>query len=166
MTMPEKTPAPTALLRIPLDENRPWKERLSACDGCDRCGDRCVSGYPISRWEYERIRAYLETQDPAEVERIAEGAKEVPWPGAPEFTYEACRFRDVEQGRCSIYPVRPLVCRLFGHVEWLPCPAGIIEEAAPHGVALMEWYGRRDLRPFEEWEIGESGNSETGEREG
>ncbi|MBW3622147.1 MAG: YkgJ family cysteine cluster protein [Armatimonadetes bacterium] len=136
----------------PHGSKRPWKERLSSCDGCDKCGDRCISGYPISRWEYERICGYLNEQDPAERERVARQEKNVPWPGAPEFTYEACRFRDVERGRCSIYPVRPLVCRIFGHVEWLPCPEGIIEDVAPEGVTLMEWYARRDLRTFEEWQ--------------
>ena len=132
-------------------EKRPWKERLAACDGCDRCGDRCVSGFPISYFEYRRIRDYLDAQDPAERDRIAAQGKELPWPGAPEMTYEACRFRDVERSRCSIYPVRPLVCRLFGHVEWLPCPAGIITEVAPEGIPLMDWYARRDLRTYEEW---------------
>ena len=138
-------------LRLSLDRKRPWKERLGACDGCDRCGDRCVSGYPISLWEYRRIRAYLAAQDPDERERVARQEKRLPWPGMPEFDYEACRFRDAERNRCGIYPVRPLVCRLFGHVEWLPCPAGIIDDAAPEGIALMEWYGRRDLHTYEEW---------------
>ncbi len=144
--------------RTPMGERRPWKERLTACDGCDLCGDRCVSGYPISRWEYRRIREYLAHEaDPGERDRVAAQEKEVPWPGAPGFTYEACRFRDVERGLCSIYPVRPLVCRLFGHVEWLPCPAGLIADAAPEGVALMEWYARRDLRPYEAWLAEEEG---------
>jgi Fe-S-cluster containining protein len=134
-----------------LGDKKPWKERLSACNGCDKCGDRCVSGYPISYWEFRRIQVYLGQQEPSERERIAEQNKNVPWPGVPEITYEACRFRDVERGQCSIYPVRPLVCRLFGHVEWLPCPAGIIEEVAPEGFTLMDWYARRELHPYEEW---------------
>lgn len=28
-----------------------------------------------------------------------------------------CPYFDVEQGKCSIYPVRPVVCRLYGVVE-------------------------------------------------
>jgi putative zinc- or iron-chelating protein len=31
--------------------------------------------------------------------------------------------------RCSIYPVRPLVCRLWGVVERLPCPHGCERES-------------------------------------
>jgi len=27
-------------------------------------------------------------------------------------------------GRCTAYGIRPLVCRLWGAVEWLPCPHG------------------------------------------
>jgi Fe-S-cluster containining protein len=132
-------------------DKKPWKERLSACDGCDLCGSRCVSGYPLSLFEYRRIRDYLASMDPVEAARLEAQVKEVPWPGEPEITYQACRFRDVERGRCGIYPARPLVCRIFGHVEWLPCPAGIIQETAPEGLALMEWYGRRELKTYEEW---------------
>ncbi len=29
-----------------------------------------------------------------------------------------------QEGRCSVYPVRPLICRIFGHAERLPCPRG------------------------------------------
>src|SRR4051794_23713225 len=86
-------------------EKKPWKERLSACNGCDKCGDRCVSGYPIAYWEYRRIRDYLAQQDPFERERVARQEKNLPWPGVTEVTYEACRFRDVEREQCSIYPV-------------------------------------------------------------
>lgn len=27
-----------------------------------------------------------------------------------------------EQGKCSVYAIRPLVCRLFGVVHKMPCP--------------------------------------------
>jgi hypothetical protein len=27
-------------------------------------------------------------------------------------------------GRCQAYAIRPLICRLWGTVDWLPCPAG------------------------------------------
>jgi hypothetical protein len=65
--------------------------------------------------------------------------------------YTACRFRDAERGRCSIYPVRPLVCRLFGHVEWLPCPIQKITAPHPGGVDAMRRYGEAPLRTYEEW---------------
>lgn len=129
-----------------------WLERLSLCNGCDLCGSRCVTGYPISLWEYQRIKRYLEQLPEAELEKIRSQNKELPWPGAPELTYTACPFRDTERKRCAIYPVRPLICRLFGHVEWLPCPAGIISEVHPRGWQIMQWYARRELRTFEEWE--------------
>jgi len=29
-----------------------------------------------------------------------------------------------QKGRCAIYPVRPLLCRLFGHVDRMVCPRG------------------------------------------
>jgi len=30
----------------------------------------------------------------------------------------------LEHGRCSIYPVRPLICHLWGAEERMPCPWG------------------------------------------
>lgn len=35
-----------------------------------------------------------------------------------------CVFRDSVNKRCSIYPVRPLVCRLFGVAKGMSCPNG------------------------------------------
>lgn len=29
-----------------------------------------------------------------------------------------------QKGRCAVYPVRPFLCRLFGHVESLVCIRG------------------------------------------
>ena len=29
-----------------------------------------------------------------------------------------------DKGRCSIYDLRPLICRMFGTVEGMPCPHG------------------------------------------
>lgn len=39
----------------------------------------------------------------------------------PDFT---CPFRDEENRRCVIYPVRPMICRLMGVCDGLECPEG------------------------------------------
>lgn len=35
-----------------------------------------------------------------------------------------CPYRDEAEKKCTIYPVRPEVCRLFGLVKGLNCPNG------------------------------------------
>ena len=123
----------------------------SMCNGCDECGARCTAGVPMLRPEFEAIRTYLESPEGADAREVEQLDKEVPYPGAEEYTYTACRFRDVERGRCSIYPVRPLVCRLFGHVEWLPCPIQKVPGAAPGGLDAMRRYGHVPQMTYEDW---------------
>jgi ferredoxin len=125
----------------------------SPCVGCDACGARCTAGVPMLRAEFQAIAAYLAGPDGAEARTVQEQEKRLPYPGteaADGATYEACRFRDVERGRCSIYPVRPVVCRLFGHAEWLPCPI----EKVPvwsGGREVLEEYTAVPHRTYEQW---------------
>ena len=67
----------------------------------------------------------------------------------------ACEFRDVELGRCLVYPARPLICRLFGHVEWLPCPIFKVEKTVPGAVSLMQAYAGEPRKTFAEWAAAE-----------
>jgi len=123
----------------------------SPCDGCDECGTRCTAGISVLESEHRAIRREL-TRLPAEdVARVLGQDKQVPIPGTEE-QYTACRFRDVALGRCLIYRARPAICRLFGHVEWLPCPIFKIETHASGAVALMQAYAGEPRRTFEEWE--------------
>jgi hypothetical protein len=41
-------------------------------------------------------------------------------------------------GRCQAYPIRPLICHLWGAVDWLPCPWGCRPEGGwlPNDVAF------------------------------
>jgi ferredoxin len=123
----------------------------SPCNGCDACGTRCTEGVPMLETEFEAVRRFLAGPEGAEARRVELQEKRVPIPGAEEFHYMACRFRDVERARCSIYPVRPLVCRLFGHVEWLPCPIDKIPAPVPGGIEIMQRYGDAPQRTYEEW---------------
>ncbi len=126
----------------------------SPCDGCDACGARCVAGVPMLRAEFRQIREFLAGPDGAEARRVEQLDKRLPYPGTlPEdgAYYTACRFRDPERGRCSIYPVRPLVCRLFGHAEWLPCPIEKIPAPVPGALQAMRRYGQAPQKTYEEW---------------
>lgn len=129
-----------------------WHQRLKVCNGCDGCGDRCVADVPMTVAEYARIKEALAAMDPHERKRVLEQQKTVPWPGAPEFHYQACQFRDLENGRCSVYEARPLVCRLFGHVGWLPCPIGAVPSVSEAGARLMLRSGRQERLTFAQWE--------------
>lgn len=135
------------------------------CNGCDECGARCTTGVPMTRGEYRALRTYVNSPEGAEARRVERLPRDVPYPGGDDAlsatdpalleewpTYTACRFRDTELGRCTVYPVRPLVCRLFGHVEWLPCPIGRV--APPErgaGLEVMRRYTTQLLLTYEQW---------------
>jgi Putative zinc- or iron-chelating domain len=133
-------------------EIRVFTDRIdqSPCNGCDHCGTRCTAGIQVLRREYEAARAELARLPAEEVARVLGQEKRVPIPGAEE-TYTACEFRDTERGRCLIYPARPLICRLFGHVEWLPCPIFKVGKVVPGAVSLMQAYAGEPRKTFAEW---------------
>src|SRR5690349_11754636 len=115
-------PTPTPFIQIE-DRIRAFTGQIdqTPCNGCDECGTRCTAGIQVLRSEYEAALAELRRLPAVEVRRVQAQEKRRPIPGTDE-TYAACEFRDVARGRCLIYPARPMICHLFGHVEWLPCP--------------------------------------------
>lgn len=121
-----------------------------ACDGCDECGTRCTGGIRILQSEFEALRAELQRLPQAEVARVLGQTKELPIPGT-DVTYTACQFRDVERGRCLVYRARPLICRLFGHVEWLPCPIARVTTVAEGAVSVMQAYATQPRKTYDEW---------------
>lgn len=75
------------------------------CNGskCSNCGECCGEFLPITKKEYYIIKDYL-LNHPEIVEQVhAEGGN----------VHLLCPFRDRENKCCTIYPVRPLVCRQF-----------------------------------------------------
>jgi Fe-S-cluster containining protein len=121
---------------------------LRSCHGCDECGTRCVEGIGITQEEFTALVDYLEAQPPEEVRRVLGQDKEFPWGSG---TVRACLFRDTERRNCFVYPVRPLICRLFGFVAWLPCPLGEVAQVLPDGLEIIHWYRQFDRRTFREW---------------
>jgi Fe-S-cluster containining protein len=72
------------------------------CD--DGCGE-CCGLVPATETEFQRIGRYATEHGIQPVDQ----AETCPW---------------FQGGKCSVYPVRPLACRLFGHVPGMPCPKG------------------------------------------
>jgi ferredoxin len=128
--------------------------QLEVCNGCDHCGTRCVAGFGVTHPEWEAVRAFLATQPVHEVERVAAQEKTLPWPGAEELearvTY--CRFRDSESSRCSIYSVRPTICRLLGQTNWLPCPIGAVDAYPEAAADVWNQYRQEKRKTWEEWQ--------------
>lgn len=129
--------------------------QIEVCSGCDRCGLRCAAGVPATCHEWETLQTFLaalSATERAEVARVEAQDKTVDL--GDGVTVRMCRYRDMEQGRCVVYPARPLVCRLLGHVEWMPCPIEKVPHVIPttDALALMQAYAQFERHTFEAWE--------------
>jgi hypothetical protein len=93
----------------------------------------------IARTEFEAIQEYL---GGAIFQPTLRRAGEMAVP---------CEFSDPDGSRCLIYPVRPLICRLFGIVEWLPCPRNRIRTLVQDGPSVMQHYRQFERKSFREW---------------
>ena len=78
---------------------------------CTNCGG-CCGIVPVTHDDIQRIREYVEKH---------EYARKTACEAHRPFI---CRFLDESQKMCSIYAVRPIVCRLFGVTEGMQCPNG------------------------------------------
>jgi len=123
--------------------------RGDPCDGCHECGLRCTSGVEMTRPEFGRIIEHLRSDDPAKVGSVLEQDKRIVW--FEDIGTDACLFYDVVHRGCLIYPVRPFICRLFGRVEWLPCPIGRPLEKVARGLELIQAYAQEHRGTFAHW---------------
>lgn len=126
---------------------------LTPCNECDQCHLRCADGVPMSRAEFVAVKDHLETAVDAGLARDTAAKRSVADLGdGHEVTL--CRFYDRVARGCIVYAARPMICRLMGHVEWLPCPVGKVPLTVETGVAvdLMRAYAAEERATFEEWE--------------
>lgn len=128
---------------------------LSACSGCTACSLRCAKGVPATREEWTAIHDYISKMTDNErenLQRVLSQNKAADL--GDEVSVEMCRYWDVTNERCAVYSARPLICRLLGHVEWLPCPIEKVTQIVPteKALALMSAYAKEERRTFEEWE--------------
>ena len=124
-------------------------EAANPCSGCHECGLRCTAGVQMTQPEFDLIVAHLRLLDPSLARRVLNQNKQVPW--FEDIFREACLFYDVNRQGCLVYPARPLICRLFGRVEWLPCPLGKRLPLVRRGVQVMQTYAREPRATFGEW---------------
>jgi len=127
----------------------PDSKTRDPCDGCHECGLRCTAGVQMTRSEFDRIVEYLQTQDSRQIARVLDQEKHIVW--FEDTMTEACVLYDVTRHQCVIYPVRPLICRLFGHVEWLPCPLGKPVPCIREGLRVVQDYAQERRATFQEW---------------
>lgn len=72
---------------------------------CDPgCGE-CCGPVPVTETEFQRVRRFIAERD---IKPVDQGIT------CPLYL----------EGGCSVYEVRPLPCRLFGHVEKMACSRG------------------------------------------
>ena len=94
---------------------------------CVNCGE-CCGPVPVTGDDVARIKKYMrENSLPRKVAKQQHPRLE-------------CIFRDNEGKRCSIYPVRPMICRLFGVAAGLNCPKGNSAEIDGHPLVLNKAY--------------------------
>ncbi len=142
-------------LLIELRERCEAQMVLSVCNGCSECFIKCSAGVPATREEWETLQNHIaELSDEARdaLKRVLAQPKEVDL--GDGFTATLCRFLERDSKRCMVYSARPLVCRLMGHVEWLPCPIEKVPHvvATPNALALMQEYAKEERKTLEEWQ--------------
>lgn len=85
------------------------------------CGD-CCGIVPVSTLEWLAVAAYARNHG---ITAREQGL--------------SCPF--LHDGRCAVHPVRPVLCRAFGHVRGMTCPKGHqrpVPEAAVHAAVVSE----------------------------
>lgn len=112
---------------------------VAGCDGCSGCARHCAGGLRITRAEFEAIRAHLD------------GGGWFPAIRPHHAMVTPCEFQHPDRPWCLVYPVRPLICRLFGLVEWLPCPRGLRPTAVPEGPQIIATYAQFERRTWRQW---------------
>lgn len=128
---------------------------LEVCRGCTACALRCASDVPASRAEWESLQNHIALQDAptqARISTVQQQDKTVDL--GDDVSVEMCRYWDTENSLCAVYPVRPLACRLLGHVEWMPCPVDKVPHALPltQSLELMQSYAHFERKTFAQWE--------------
>ena len=72
---------------------------------CSNCGQCCSNFLPISQKDINAIKRYIRRYG------IQEQIRRYPTTG--HFVDMVCPFRDEIEKRCTIYPVRPEICKSF-----------------------------------------------------
>ncbi len=85
---------------------------IPAHKSCKNCG-ACCGIIPASPAEIKAIKEFLGRHPGEKAHAVKNSMK-----------HYKCPFRDDEQEKCVIYPVRPVLCRLMGVVNGMQCKNG------------------------------------------
>jgi Fe-S-cluster containining protein len=108
---------------------------------CEECGGRCCYHVLMTMGEFKKIRKKYGVPKGATLTEGQILGGVIPGmpagPGMMVSTPEGvCAY--LKNGRCSVYDLRPRVCRLYGHVPEMPCeyidPGGARRVAEGHGL--------------------------------
>lgn len=94
---------------------------------CQNCG-ACCGPIMATKAEIVAIKQYVSKLARKEVQRL----------NRQHIGEATCQFRDDENRKCVIYPVRPEVCRLMGVVRGLVCVHGNSENLNGHRLIDMD----------------------------
>lgn len=72
---------------------------------CSGCGECCADLLPLSDDEIKRLKVYVAKHNIKEHRHT--------YFFDPEATDLTCPFRNEQEMKCEVYPVRPLICRSF-----------------------------------------------------
>lgn len=99
---------------VPVTVRHTW-EQVPAMDCRGLCTDSCgpIDASPAERAILASRGIDLPTIAPGQLARWAAGFEEPP----------ACPALDAT-GDCTVYDVRPLICRMWGAIDPMPCPYG------------------------------------------
>lgn len=89
------------------------------CSGCGQC---CSNYLPVSDREIKTIRRYIKKNN-------ITPARHVIAPVSAKPIDMICPFRDEEKGICTIYEVRPLICKAF---QCNLGPVEVLQEVSKH----------------------------------
>lgn len=78
---------------------------------CINCGE-CCGPVPVTEQEAKQIREKISRIPKDKLFQLKHQKR-------PPLT---CIFRDTEKNKCSIYDVRPEICRMFGAYKGMVCP--------------------------------------------
>lgn len=89
--------------------------KIPAHINCNNCGD-CCGPIMVTRDEKAKIKNFVDKMDKEVKARLKEQLKT-----KDRLT---CQFRDIEKKNCAIYPIRPIICRIFGVAKGMYCSNG------------------------------------------
>lgn len=79
---------------------------------CSNCKSKCCMSIKVNAAELQKIFDYMATLPDEYVERLR----------GQDRPQGMCIFVDTANWSCSVHPVRPEVCRLFGYTPSMLCP--------------------------------------------